>query len=84
MAEAKRLYDCEAGRYRLTTLQAAVIISVQLMTNGQDKVAMANERQIGARITNMQLYTRPLSRVKSTKMQLARATTAWCVFSWQT
>jgi hypothetical protein len=84
MLEAKRIYDVEAGQRRLTTLQAAAIISVRLMTDGQDKIAMANELQITAMIEDMKLYTNPLSGIRSPKMQLARATTAWCLFSWQT
>ncbi|KAM3503970.1 hypothetical protein MY11210_008515 [Beauveria gryllotalpidicola] len=79
MAEAKRLWDMEAGNVRLTTVQAGPILYLAHAICGSDKIGRAYLIQSVAMAKNLAIFKLHSNRV-SGKAQDARDFTAWAIF----
>ncbi|KJZ73898.1 hypothetical protein HIM_06791 [Hirsutella minnesotensis 3608] len=81
MAECKRLWETEVDSSQLTTIQTASILSLRHTADGADKLGMAYLRRAVTMAEGIELFTR--REPKNSEMGLARAVTAWGLFSWQ-
>lgn len=81
LAEAKRLWELQSGQSSLTTIQAATILNVICNEDAMDKVGRAYIVQAVAMAHDIDLFD-PSVQHRSTKMQRARAFTAWSLFAW--
>src|ERR1700735_653351 len=81
MAEARRLWDLEVGRNKLTTIQAAAVMSLRHIADGTDKIGLSYIVQAVTMAEHMSLFTS--NENEDTKSDIARAVTAWSLFSWQ-
>lgn len=81
-AEARRLWDLEVGKPQLTTIQAAIVLSVVYDANGSDKIGNSYlELAINAG-RHIQLFN--LSKLnEDTSERHVRAVTAWGLFGLQ-
>lgn len=80
-AEARRLYELEAGKSKITTVQAGVIMSKVFNMDGFDNIG---SRYLGQAIQmshEMKLFASV--EVKNKKLQRVRELTAWALFTWQ-
>ncbi|KAH7140288.1 hypothetical protein B0J13DRAFT_557476 [Dactylonectria estremocensis] len=81
LAEAKRLWEAEAKKTMLTTLQAAMILHVVYSIKGMDNIGLSYLIQAVAMARDMTLF-QP-ARQKKGKTKTARDFTAWCLYRWQ-
>ncbi len=82
MAEAKRLWEIESVNLpRLTTIQAAQILSLRHIADGADKIGFSYLMQACNLAERADLFIK--REDASTRQSLARAFTAWSVFNWQ-
>lgn len=81
MAESKRLWELESGKRPLTTIQTASILSLRHMADGAERLGLGYIRQAVTMADAIDLFTRRESI--DNRMSLARAVTAWGLFSWQ-
>jgi hypothetical protein len=83
MAEARKLWDIESFRTsRITTIQAALILSYTTTNNGMDEVGTMYLKQACEMGRDLLLFG-PDNNREGVKMGIARAFTAWAIFSWQ-
>ncbi|KAI0887566.1 uncharacterized protein GGS22DRAFT_186400 [Annulohypoxylon maeteangense] len=84
LAEAKRLWEIESGSVpgKLTTIQAAIILSIVATTTAMDKVGTSYLLQAMAMATNINLFTATCG-TRDGITRKARAFTAWGLFCWQ-
>ncbi|EXL39260.1 hypothetical protein FOCG_18127 [Fusarium oxysporum f. sp. radicis-lycopersici 26381] len=82
LAEARRLWELEIGRARLTTIQAAVVLSIVCDANGSDEVGRAYLTQAVAAAYGMQLFSAHV-KTNDDREYNARAVTAWGLFGLQ-
>ncbi|KAI2465995.1 hypothetical protein F4781DRAFT_445511 [Annulohypoxylon bovei var. microspora] len=84
LAEAKRLWEIEGGSRpgKLTTIQAAIVLSIVATTTAMDKVGTSYLLQGMAMATNLKLFTATCG-TRDGEMRKARAFTAWGLFCWQ-
>lgn len=83
LAEAKRLWESDRGKRRLTTMQAAMVIHAVVAMNGADalgwllyvKPTLLLAQEIG--------LFRKSQREMDRTMRAAREHTAWTLFIWQ-
>ncbi|GAB1312659.1 Zn(2)-C6 fungal-type domain-containing protein [Madurella fahalii] len=82
MAEAKRAWKLEmTGKPKLTTIWAALVISLRYGADGADKLAIPFVQKASEMARELGLFTQ--QEKGDTKISIARAFTAWSLFSWQ-
>lgn len=82
-AEAKRLLELELpGQASLTTIQAEVILSVVMMSNGLGRIGTHYLEQALTLAHEISLFEKALV-LDDQKMQRAKTFTAWTLFSFQ-
>ena len=81
LAEAKRLWELEIGKNKVTTIQAALVMNMCVNMNGLDKVGWSYLGQAIQMAHAMNIFE-PVE-VKSKKMKDVRHLTAWALFAWQ-
>lgn len=84
LAEAKRLWELESRKdsAKLTTIQAAIVLSIVATTTAMDKVGTSYLLQAMAMATSLGMFTATMG-TESEKVRRARAFTAWGLFCWQ-
>ncbi|KAI1758691.1 hypothetical protein GGR53DRAFT_215836 [Hypoxylon sp. FL1150] len=84
LAEAKRLWEVESQKdsAKLTTIQAAIVLSIVATTTAMDKVGTSYLLQAMATATSIGLFT-ATTGTENEKVRRARAFTAWGLFCWQ-
>ncbi|KAF5655412.1 NirA-like nitrate assimilation regulatory protein [Fusarium sp. NRRL 25303] len=82
LAEARRLWKLEIGNARLTTIQAAIILSIVHDANGSDEVGRSYLTQAVAAAHAMHLFSTPTTDSDDVEYN-ARAFTAWALFGLQ-
>lgn len=82
LAEARRLWELEAGKSSVTTVQAGLIISITCNIDGIDKIGWSYLHQAVDMARNMQLFKSSVA-LKDLKARAVRSITAWSLFSWQ-
>ncbi|KAG7405461.1 Nitrogen assimilation transcription factor nirA [Fusarium oxysporum f. sp. rapae] len=82
LAEARRLWELEIGNARLTTIQAAIVLSIVHDANGSDEVGRSYLTQAVAAAQAMHLFSTPTKNSDDTEHN-ARAFTAWALFGLQ-
>lgn len=81
LAEAKRLWDIEvSSKPKLTMIHAAVTLCLRYGADGADKIGLPFLLKALELADRMELFTRP--EKGNPKMRLARAFTAWSLFSY--
>ncbi|KAF9764439.1 hypothetical protein IL306_002811 [Fusarium sp. DS 682] len=82
LAEARRLWELEIGHAQLTTIQAAIVLSIVYDANGSDEVGMSYLTQAVAAAHAMQLFSAK-PKTSDDREYNARAITAWALFGIQ-
>ncbi|KAH7195460.1 hypothetical protein DER44DRAFT_830667 [Fusarium oxysporum] len=82
LAEARRLWELEIGNARLTTIQAAIVLSLVHDANGSDEVGRSYLTQAVAAAHAMHLFSTPTKNSDDLEYY-ARAFTAWALFGLQ-
>ncbi|KAH8646343.1 hypothetical protein BX600DRAFT_490687 [Xylariales sp. PMI_506] len=82
LAEAKRLWELETGRRRLTTVQAAMLLNTLLTMNGMDKLGWTYIIQAAGVAQQLRLFDADLE-LKNERERMARNFTAWAFFNFQ-
>ncbi|KAI3578916.1 hypothetical protein IWW34DRAFT_805551 [Fusarium oxysporum f. sp. albedinis] len=82
LAEARRLWELEIGNARLTTIQAAIVLSLVHDANGSDEVGRSYLTQAVAAAHAMHLFSTPTKNSDDLEYY-ARAFTAWALFGIQ-
>ncbi|KNB19215.1 hypothetical protein FOXG_16637 [Fusarium oxysporum f. sp. lycopersici 4287] len=82
LAEARRLWELEIGNTRLTTIQAAIVLSLVHDANGSDEVGRSYLTQAVAAAHAMHLFSTPTKNNDDLEYY-ARAFTAWALFGIQ-
>lgn len=83
MAEAKRLWELEATKSRITTIQAGVLFNVFCNLCGLDEVGQAYRIQAITLAHKLRLFNRTRDG-KSERIRRGRAFTAWALYNWET
>ncbi|KAF2652241.1 putative C6 transcription factor [Lophiostoma macrostomum CBS 122681] len=84
LAEAKRLWELEAGRPRITTIQAGLLFNVFYNLSGLDEVGQAYRIQAIALANSMHLFSSSAFQGQSAKIRNGMAYAAWALFNWET
>jgi hypothetical protein len=82
LTEARRLWEVEADRPRLTTVQAACAMAITYTVNGVDKVGNSYLMKAVAMAQDMKLFS-PSNENMGSKMRVMRTVTAWGIYSQQ-
>ncbi|KAF5973738.1 hypothetical protein FBULB1_8122 [Fusarium bulbicola] len=82
LAEARRLWEMEIGNARLTTIQAAIVLSIVHDANGSDEVGRSYLTQAVAAAHAIHLFSTPTTNSDDAEHN-ARAFTAWALFGLQ-
>lgn len=84
LAEAKRLWELESRKSAktLTTIQAAVLLSIVAITTAMDKVGTSYLMQAIVMAMDQDMFS-PTTGTDNEKLRRARAFTAWGLFCWQ-
>jgi hypothetical protein len=82
LAEARRLWEFETGNVHLTTIQAAMVISIVHGANGSDKIGDSYLKQAVSAAHSIQLFSLPTQAIDHVEYN-ARAITAWALFGLQ-
>ncbi|KAI0180537.1 hypothetical protein GGR52DRAFT_531750 [Hypoxylon sp. FL1284] len=84
LAEAKRLWEVESRKDTpsLTTIQAAIVLSIVATTTAMDKVGTSYLLQAIAMAASLDMFSATMG-TDNEKMRRARAFTAWGLFCWQ-
>ncbi|KAF5690745.1 NirA-like nitrate assimilation regulatory protein [Fusarium denticulatum] len=82
LAEARRLWELEIGNARLTTIQAAIVLSIVHDANGSDEVGRSYLTQAVAAAHAIHLFSTPTANSDDVEYN-ARAFTAWALFGLQ-
>lgn len=80
LAEAKRLWELESGKCKLTTLHAAMVLHVIYTMNGMDQVGISYLLQSVQLAQHLKLFA-PEQTEGRTKT--SRVFTAWALYRWQ-
>ncbi|KAI5867928.1 hypothetical protein GGS23DRAFT_591738 [Durotheca rogersii] len=83
-AEARRLWDIESRKStsNLTTIQAAIVLSIVATTTAMDKVGTSYLSQAIAMAYNLNIFS-ATAGTDDEAVRKARAFTAWGLFCWQ-
>jgi hypothetical protein len=84
LAEAKRLWELEDGELRLTTIQAGCLINVTMNDFGLDVPGFAYTLKALNMAQRMGLFSTSAPRSDHTKLEYAKAFTAWGLSTWLT
>lgn len=84
LAEAKRLWEVESRKdsANLTTIQAAIVLSIVATTTAMDKVGTSYLLQAITMAMSLDMF-RATMGTENEKVRRARAFTAWGLFCWQ-
>ncbi|EMT74271.1 Nitrogen assimilation transcription factor nirA [Fusarium odoratissimum] len=82
LAEARRIWELEIGNARLTTIQAAIVLSLVHDANGSDEVGRSYLTQAVAAAHAMHLFSIPTKNSDDLEYY-TRAFTAWALFGLQ-
>ncbi|KAG5656585.1 hypothetical protein KAF25_000172 [Fusarium avenaceum] len=82
LAEARRLWEFEAGNAQLTTIQAAIVMTIVHGANGNDKIGKSYLTQAVSAAHGIQLFSPPTQAIDHVECN-ARAITAWALFGVQ-
>ena len=83
LAEARRLWDLESGNAQITTIQAAVALSLTNDADGNDKIGAVYLQQAINAAQQMQLFSSEALKQGDASMQNVRTITAWGLFGIQ-
>ncbi|KAF4972199.1 hypothetical protein FSARC_1181 [Fusarium sarcochroum] len=81
LAEAKRLWELQCGQSSLTSIQAAIVLNTISDSDTMENIGKSYMLQAVAMAHDIDLF-KVDPRIKSRKMQRARAFTAWCLYTW--
>ncbi|KIW00564.1 uncharacterized protein PV09_07918 [Verruconis gallopava] len=81
-AEARRLWELEAGRSKLTTIQAALVMNTIYAADGVDRVGFTYLLQATAMAHDIKLFATVDANV-TVWNAASRLFTAWGLFNWQ-
>jgi hypothetical protein len=81
-AEAKRLLELEVGKDKITTIQALLVLNLNINEQGMDKISHSYHVQAIEMAHRMGLFSRSTD-TQSKDWRIARDFTAWSMFSWQ-
>lgn len=85
LAEAKRLWELEAPRPRITTIQAGIIFNVIHNLCGLDEIGQAYRVHALALAHELGLFDGTVDRhQESDRMRNGRAYAAWALYNWET
>ena len=82
LVEAKRLWELEATRPRITTIQAGIIFTVVHNLCGLDEIGATYRVQAVALGHNMRLFDKTIGG-ESSRIERGRAFTAWSLYIWE-
>ncbi|XXH04590.1 DNA helicase rad5 [Hypoxylon texense] len=84
LAEAKRLWELESRKdsASLTTIQAAIVLSIVATTTAMDKVGTSYLLQAITMAVSLDMFSASMG-TENEKLRRARAFTAWGLFCWQ-
>ncbi|KAL7626163.1 hypothetical protein AAE478_002933 [Parahypoxylon ruwenzoriense] len=84
LAEAKRLWEVESRKTvsSLTTIQAAIVLSIVATTTAMDRVGTSYLLQAIAMAYNLDIFS-ATAGTRNVSVRKARAFTAWGLFCWQ-
>jgi hypothetical protein len=80
LAEAKRLWELESGKSKLTTLHAAMVLHIIYTINGMDQVGISYLFQSIHLAQNLKLFAPEQTQGRT---KTARVFTAWALYRWQ-
>ncbi|KAJ3455123.1 hypothetical protein MRS44_013723 [Fusarium solani] len=80
LAEAKRLWELESGKVKLTTLHAAMVLHVIYAINGLDQVGVSYLIQSVLLAQGLKLFAPEQTEGRT---RTARVFTAWALYRWQ-
>lgn len=84
-AEAKRLWELEAPKPRITTIQAGIIFSVIHNLRGLDEIGQAYRIHALTLAHELNLFDGTRNRHEhSDRIWNGRAYTAWALYNWET
>lgn len=85
LAEAKRLWELEAPKPRITTIQAGIIFNVIHNLCGIDEIGQPYRIHALALADKLQLLDGTIGgREQSSRIQNGRAYAAWALYNWET
>ncbi|KAK3368671.1 hypothetical protein B0H63DRAFT_497828 [Podospora didyma] len=83
-AEAKRLWESEQNRNRLTTVQAAILLNLVYSLNGADRLGQIYTSQAIAISKELGLFEKPADwESMSPKVRIVRTITAWGLYGYE-
>ncbi|KAI7766366.1 hypothetical protein LZL87_013140 [Fusarium oxysporum] len=80
LAEAKRLWELESGKSKLTTLQAAMVLHIIYTINGMDQIGISYLLQSVQLAQDLELFAPEQTEGRT---RTARVFTAWALYRWQ-
>ena len=83
LAEAKRLWELEATKARVTTVQAGIIFSVIHNLSGLDEIGQAYRIHAIAVAHELHLFDDTVDE-QGVRIQNGRAFAAWALYNWET
>ncbi|KAK2604444.1 hypothetical protein N8I77_007374 [Diaporthe amygdali] len=85
LAEAKRIWELEATKARITTIQAGIIFNVIHNLCGLDEIGQAYRVQALALAHKLRLFDGTIDRdEQSDRIRNGRAYAAWALYNWET
>ena len=83
LAEVKRIWELEATKPRLTTIQAGIILNIFHNLSGLDEVGKAYRIHAVALAHQLRLFDGAIDR-ESARIRNCLAYTVWALYSWET
>ncbi|KAH7186633.1 hypothetical protein DER44DRAFT_816856 [Fusarium oxysporum] len=80
LAEAKRLWELESGKSKLTTLHAAMVSHIIYTINGMDQIGISYLLQSVQLAQNLKLFAPEQTEGRT---RTARVFTVWALYRWQ-
>ncbi|KAH6953645.1 hypothetical protein DER45DRAFT_576136 [Fusarium avenaceum] len=80
LAEAKRLWELESGKSKLTTLHAAMVLHIIYTINGMDQIGISYLLQSIQLAQDLKLFAPEQTEGRT---RTARVFTAWALYRWQ-
>ncbi|KAG5927461.1 hypothetical protein E4U42_002212 [Claviceps africana] len=84
LAEAKRIWELEYNRPRITTIQAGIIFDVIHNLSGLDEVGQPYRLHAVVLASRMRLFHQTGADEVDDRMRNGRAFTAWALYNWET
>lgn len=85
LAEAKRLWELEAHKPCVTTIQAGIVFNVIHNLCGLDEIGQAYRIHALALARSLRLFDGPIDADgKSDRVRNGRAYAAWALYNWET